>query len=652
MLKINNNQLFAQTNNLIKNLNLNNFSTTINSFKQEEKKIKKENVSKTSEEEKKMFCFQCEQTFGGTGCTISGICGKTPNVAALQDAVYYQTKVASYVMLPILKDAKLLSENVELVEKTKNLILNSIYGTLTNVNFDSKRFVDWISDISKCIEELQKISNVGIEKINFFKGIAEENSLLNKGKEIGIISRINSLVKNNNTPLEDARVIVHLQELLSYGIKGFVAYYTEALMNNNFESQKRNLEIENFLFESLAGIVDEKNNDYWNVDGLVGKCLECGKANFLASQELDTSNNLKYGHPEPSQVKISKPEKGKCILVTGHNLKDLKRILERAEEEKDIFVYTHGEMLPASGYPGLKKFKSFKGHFGGAWQKQKQEFKFFPGPIVITTNCVMPPTNDYKDRIFTTNVTGLPNAKHIDLFKDEDLEKLFAYAKKCEGFNKKNIKNLANNLKLELTKKEKKTGKIINVGFGHHNVLEKFGGPIIQAIKDGDIKHFFLIGGCDGTEKSRSVFTDYAINTPKDTIILGIGCGKYRYNYLDLGEIKAKTGAIFPRVLDVGQCNDSYGAIKIALGLKEAFGLKDVNELPLTLIVSWFEQKAVAVLLTLLYLGIKNVRLGPNLPAFIPPSVLQVLVEKFNIIPINDKTDVKKDLQNILKKKE
>jgi len=505
-----------------------------------------------------MFCYQCEQTAKGAGCTAFGVCGKNPETAGLQDAIMDNLRVLGFY-----------AENVPLDKKINIAVLEGLFTTVTNVNFDPQR--------------LEKINNDLIELINMVK--TEEEPEISAGLATSITARKEMLGED----------IVSLQEILTYGIKGAAAYADHARILGH-----ENEDVYRFFLKSLS-LLSRKTAA---AEELLAACLECGEINLKVMELLDAANTGAYGHPEPTQARIT-PVKGKAVLVSGHDLKDLEELLKQTEAT-GINVYTHGEMLPCLAYPGLKKHKHLIGNYGGAWQDQKKEFAEFPGAILMTTNCIQDPTG-YSDRIFTSGLVAWPGVKHIP---DRNFKPVIDAALKEEGF------------------KEDGEEKYINVGFGHNAVLG-VADKVIDAVKAGQIKHFFLVGGCDGAKTGRNYYTELAQKVPQDCVILTLACGKYRFNKLDFGDI----GGI-PRLLDVGQCNDAYSAIKIAVALAEVFNT-DVNSLPLSMVLSWYEQKAVAILLTLLHLGIKNIRLGPSLPAFITPNVLGVLVEKYNIAPIS-----------------
>jgi hydroxylamine reductase len=540
-----------------------------------------------------MFCYQCEQT-AGNACTKYGVCGKSPEVAALQDLLIYITKGVSYVAIEGKKHG-VISQSLS------RFIAEAIFSTLTNVNFDADRFVNLINDAVERREKLKtKIAlaggPVGYDEnaANIIPATSTED-MIKQGAEVGI------MMNPNLNP--DIR---SLQELLVYGLKGVAAYVDHAAILGQEDET-----VYEFIYEALAATLDPNKS----ADEMVGLVLKCGEVNLRAMELLDAGNTGKFGHPEPTSVPLV-PKAGKAILVSGHDLQDLDMILKQTEC-KGINVYTHGEMLPTHGYPGLKKYEHFYGHYGTAWQNQHREFARFPGAIVMTTNCMQKPTESYMENIFTTGLVGWPGVQHI---ADKDFNPAIDKALEMSGFS------------------ETEEGKSVMVGFAR-NAIMGVAGAVIDAVKNKDIRHFFLVGGCDGAKPGRNYYTEFVQKTPKDTIVLTLACGKFRFFDQDLGDI----GGI-PRLLDIGQCNDAYSAIQIALALANAFEV-GVNDLPLSMILSWYEQKAVVILLTLLHLGIKNIRVGPSLPDFITPNILNVLVENFNIMPV---TTPDEDLKTIL----
>ena len=518
-----------------------------------------------------MFCYQCEQTAKCEGCTIQGVCGKQGSSADLQDEIVAKVKELAFY-------ANNLRQKEYVNKKADLAMIEGLFTTVTNVNFDDERLKKVKENIQFYINELKLLVNLEYSPLP--TSVVERKALL--GEDIH-----------------------SLHEIIVYGLKGAAAYYDHAKILG-YEDDK--------IITDFWNVLDFLNNTKATADELLAKALKTGEINFKVMQLLDEANTSTYGHPEPTQVRIT-PIKGKAILVSGHDLKDLEELLKQTEG-KGINVYTHGEMLPCNAYPGLKKYEHLIGNYGGAWQDQQKEFKEFPGSILMTTNCIQNP-KEYSDRIFTTGLVAWPNVKHVHR---SDFSSLIEAALKEEGF------------------KEDGEEKYITIGFGRNSVIS-VAPTVINAVKAGLIRHFFLIGGCDGAKSGRNYYTEFSQKVPKDCVILTLACGKYRFNKLDFGDI----GGI-PRLLDVGQCNDAYSAIKIALALADAFEC-DVNSLPLSMILSWYEQKAVAILLTLLYLGIKNIRLGPSLPAFISSNVLNILVEKYNIKPISTPDD---DLREIL----
>ncbi len=546
-----------------------------------------------------MFCFQCEQTSKGTGCTVQGVCGKEGVTATLQDLLIYSLKGLSMY-------AHRLRQMGTSDHSINVFTLEGLFTTVTNVNFDSSR----IERILKLSYELKEKARKLYEEACLKAGKKAETlngpalwipadtieGLTAQGSEIGIEKR----------RAASGPDITGLEELLTYGLKGMAAYADHAqILGQEDES------VYAFFHEALYFLAKESRT----VDELVTMCMRCGEMNLKVMELLDKANTEAYGHPVPTQVRVE-PEKGKAIVISGHDLKDLEALLKQTEG-KGINVYTHGEMLPAHAYPALKKYPHLVGNYGSAWQNQREEFSAFPGAILMTTNCIQKPKDSYKDRIFTTGLVAWPGVVHI---ADKNFAPVIEAALKAEGFA------------------EDGPDRSITVGFGRNAVMG-VAGTVIDAVKSGAIRHFFLIGGCDGAKPGRNYYTTFAESLPKDTVILTLACGKYRFNKMDFGTI----GGI-PRLLDVGQCNDAYSAIQIAVALSKAFNC-GVNDLPLSLIISWYEQKAVAILLTLLHLGLRNIRLGPSLPAFISPAVLNVLVEKFNIMP---STTAEDDIKAIL----
>jgi hydroxylamine reductase len=547
-----------------------------------------------------MFCYQCEQTAKGTGCTISGACGKDPDVASLQDVVVHGLKgIGQYAH----RARKLGAKDADLDQ----FVIDQLFTTITNVNFDAVRIGGIIKELAdnlvKAENLYKKACEAAGEAPENFDGPAkvdyalELSDLISLGEKVGIEKRNNELGVD----------VTGLQELLMYGMKGSAAYACHATVLG-----KESDEVYAAFHEYLDFFCTEAA---MSVDELVKRNLAWGGVNLKVMGLLDDANTSKYGHPVPTAVRVH-PVKGKAILVSGHDLHDLEELLKQTEG-KGINIYTHSEMLPCHGYPELKKYKHLVGNYGGAWQDQRKEFDEFPGAILMTTNCIQKPKPSYMDRIFTCGLVAWPGVKHVE---SKDFSPVIEAALKEEGFQ------------------EDGPDKTITVGFGHNAVMG-VAPTVIDAVKNGAIKHFFLIGGCDGAKPGRNYYTDFAEKVPQDCVILTLACGKYRFNKLEFGDI----GGI-PRLLDIGQCNDAYSAIQIAVALAEAFDT-DVNGLPLSMILSWFEQKAVCILLTLLHLGVKNIKLGPSLPAFVSPTVLGVLVENFNIAPIKTADE---DLKEIL----
>jgi hydroxylamine reductase len=531
-----------------------------------------------------MFCYQCEQTAKGEGCTKIGVCGKQPEVAALQDLLVYALKGLSlYAVEGRKKGVNDHEVNVFTVEAG--------FSTLTNVNFDPSRFKSLIERSVQLREGLKAKVKAAGGKVDFpegpatFKPEATLEGLVKQGESVGL--------KSDATINPD---ILALQHTTLFGIKGVCAYADHAHILG-----KEDDKVYAFVHEGLAAML----NKNLTLNDWVGLALKCGEINLRAMELLDAGNTETYGHPVPTKVPLG-VKKGKAILVSGHDLKDMEAILKQTEG-KGITVYTHGEMLPTHAYPKLKKYSHFYGHFGTAWQNQLKEFGQFPGAILMTTNCIQKPQGSYQNNIFTTGLVGWPGVKHI---ASKDFTPVIQKALELPGFA------------------QDSNGKSVMCGFGRNTVMS-VADKVIAAVKSGAIKHFFLVAGCDGAKPGRNYYTQFVEQVPKDSVILTLACGKFRFFDKDLGDI----GGI-PRLLDVGQCNDAYSAIQIAVALSKAFGV-GVNELPLSMILSWYEQKACAILLTLLYLGIKNIRLGPSLPAFITPNVLDVLVKTFNIMPIS-----------------
>lgn len=534
-----------------------------------------------------MFCRQCEQT--ANPCTKLGVCGKQPDTAYLQDLLTYSLQGLATYAKEALKEGKIDS-------KVNKLTVEALFATLTNVNFDSDAIKNFIYEAVKLREELkQKGLKVQETDVCKFQPADNLQELIKQGEEA------NQKIFHSSSN-EDVQ---SLKEITLYSLRGIAAYTDHAAILGQ-EDEK----VYAFIYEALDAMQRDGDLNFW-----LNMVLRAGETNLRAMELLDAANTGRYGHPVPTPVPLGH-KKGKAIVVSGHDLRDLELLLQQTEG-KGIYVYTHGEMLPCHGYPELKKYKHFYGHYGTAWQNQQREFAQFPGAILMTTNCIIKPQEAYKDRIFTTGVVGWPGVKHI---KDKDFTPVIEKALELPGFT------------------EDKEDKTVMVGFARNAVLS-VADKVIELVKAGKIRHFFLVGGCDGAKPGRSYYTEFVEKTPKDTVVLTLACGKFRFFDKELGSIDG-----IPRLLDVGQCNDAYSAIQIALALSKAFNL-GVNELPLSLILSWFEQKAVAILTTLLYLGIKNIRLGPTLPAFVSPNVLKVLVDNFGIKPIKT---AEEDLREIL----
>ena len=544
--------------------------------------------------ESKMFCFQCQETAGCSGCTKFGVCGKSPDLARMQDLLIYTTKGLSEITSRLRKEGKEVSKDVN------HLITINLFTTITNANFDDEVFYKRVRETLSTKEELlSKLENKENLSDAALWNKTSNSDMDEKSTKVGVLS----------TKDEDIR---SLRELIIYGIKGMSAYMKHANALG-YDSE----DIHRFMQETLAKTLD----DNLTIDELISLTLETGKVGVDGMALLDTANTKTYGHPEITKVNIG-VRNNPGILVSGHDLKDLELLLKQTEGT-GVDVYTHSEMLPAHYYPAFKKYSHFAGNYGNAWWKQKEEFESFNGPILMTTNCIVTPKDSYKDRIYTTGASGFVGVKHIKGISEDnkDFSQIIEQAKKCAPPT------------------EIETGEIIG-GFAHNQVLTLLD-SVVEAVKSGDIKKFFVMAGCDGRAKSRNYYTDFALGLPKDTVILTAGCAKYKYNKLDLGDING-----IPRVLDAGQCNDSYSLALIALKLKEVFGLEDINELPIAFNIAWYEQKAVIVLLSLLYLGFKDIHLGPTLPAFLSPNVIKVLVERFGIGGI---TNVEDDLKMFIK---
>ena len=535
--------------------------------------------------ENKMFCYQCQETAGCKGCTMVGVCGKKPDVAAMQDLLVYVSKGISAVTTALRKEGKSVSAGIN------HLITLNLFTTITNANFDKESIEARIHATLDAKKELltQLNSTANLPEAALWDGSGDWEE---KAKTVGVLS----------TEQEDVR---SLRELITYGLKGLSAYskHANVLLQDDEE-------VDAFLQRALAATLD----DTLSVDDLVALTLETGKYGVSGMALLDKANTTAYGNPEITKVNIG-VGKNPGILISGHDLRDLEMLLEQTQGT-GVDVYTHSEMLPAHYYPAFKKYPNFVGNYGNAWWKQKEEFESFNGPILMTTNCIVPPKDSYKDRLYTTGAAGYPGCKHIpgEIGEQKDFSGLIEQAKKCAAPT------------------EIETGEIIG-GFAHAQVFA-LADKVVEAVKSGAIRKFVVMGGCDGRAKSRDYYTEFAKALPKDAVILTAGCAKYKYNKLPLGDI----GGI-PRVLDAGQCNDSYSLAVIALKLKEILGLDDINDLPIVYNIAWYEQKAVIVLLALLYLGVKNIHLGPTLPAFLSPNVAKVLVENFGIAGIGTVED-------------
>jgi len=546
----------------------------------------------------RMFCYQCQEALKNTGCTTIGVCGKTADVANLQDLLIFTLKGISFLNLK----AREVGVNKE---KTDRFLIEGLFSTITNVNFDRNFFLRKIKEAVALRDEIKEdLRNKGV-RVDEYENIDAISWTYGTDADIEAISQE---VEVLSTEDEDIR---SLRELITYGVKGMAAYAYHA-----YQLGYKDDNIFKFMEKALAKVLD----DSLTVDDYVALAIETGKYGVDTMALLDKANTSTYGHPEITKVNIG-VRNNPGILVSGHDLKDLEQLLEQTAGT-GVDVYTHGEMLPAHYYPAFKKYPHFVGNYGNAWWQQDKEFELFNGPILMTTNCLIPPKDSYKDRVYTTGVVGFEGVKYIPEGPDgkKDFSEIIEHAKRCKP-------------PVEIER-----GEIIG-GFAHNQVLQ-LADKIVEAVKTGAIKRFFVMAGCDGRMKSRTYYTEFAKALPKDTVILTAGCAKYRYNKLNLGDINGS-----PRVLDAGQCNDSYSLAVIAMKLKEVFGLNDINELPISYNIAWYEQKAVIVLLALLYLGVKNIHLGPTLPAFLSPNVTKVLVEKFGIGGI---TNVEDDLKMFL----
>lgn len=563
-------------------------------------------------EEEQMFCFQCEQTRLRKGCTTVGVCGKTSQVAELQDLLVHIVKGIGIYS----HHAKLMGYKVPF--EIYDFTFSALFSTLTNVNFDENRFTTYIQQALKHRDHLKKSYEDECKK----KGVTPKKFTQTEATWIPVTGVTTELLEIEGKKfgvkrdLPDYGADVHgVRQMIIYGLKGMSTYARHARLLGEWDDS-----IGEFTHEVLEFLVNGDQTERHDLGVNLNWALKVGENNLKGMALLDKGHCQRFGKPVPTQVSTT-PLPGKAILVTGHDMNDLEMIL-KATVDKDINVYTHGEMLPAHGYPKLKQFKNLAGHYGGAWQMQKFEFPHFPGPIVVTTNCIIEPLKSYKDRLYTLNETGWPGCKHVHL--PDDADKLVEAARKEIGYREEDCKQQDN--------------KILTVGFGHDAVVSN-AGKVLEAVTNGELKRVFVIGGCDGSENKRSYFTNLADALPSETLILTMGCAKYRFNRHEFGTL-GSTG--LPRLLDVGQCNDSYGAIVIAKTLADALKT-DINSLPISYAISWFEQKAVAVLLTMLHLGIKNIHLGPVLPAFITPNVLEILVQKYNIMP----TDVRHPAEDL-----
>lgn len=536
-----------------------------------------------------MFCYQCEQTVGGAGCTAVGVCGKHPDVAALQDLMVHQLKGIGY-----LAHKARLSGKID--DEVNRYTVEALFSTITNVDFDPDRLMHWINKGESVRQKL--LTMVPVKE----RADAPEAVLFAAGKTAAdCLTQAGELTILNFHPDPDIRSLMHL---LLYGLKGLAAYADHAYILG-----KKDDAVFGYMHKALSRL----NDPAQTIDDLIPLVIECGTVNIRCMQLLDEGHTSRFGHPKPAQVSTGR-KNGPAIVISGHDLLDLEELL-RQTDGKGVNVYTHGEMLPAHGYPGLRKFKHLAGHFGTAWQNQQKEFDNVPAAFVFTTNCIQKPRDSYKDRVFTCNLVGWPGVTPI---KNRDFSPVIRKAKELGGF-------------------EETAGGIMPTGFARNAVLSN-AGAIVDAVKSGAIKRFFVIGGCDGAKPGRNYYTEIAQSVPKDCVIITLACGKFRFNTHDFGSI----GGI-PRLLDAGQCNDAYSAVVIAQALAQAFKCS-INELPLSFVLSWYEQKAVVVLLSLLSLGIKGIRLGPSLPAFVSKNVLAFLVKTFDIKPI---TTPAEDLRTI-----
>lgn len=540
-------------------------------------------MEKTIEKKEEMFCYQCQETAKNIACTKRGVCGKTSDVANIEDLLVWVTKGLGEILTRMRKENKDVSN-------LHSYVNNNLFTTITNANF---HYEDLLEKVKETIDLNQKLIEGLDDKENLSKAALynekDDDELKLKSQIIGVL----------NTLDDDKR---SLRELITYGLKGMAAYNRHANVLGKFDEN-----VDEFMENTLAKLMD----DSLSVEELIDLTLQTGSNGAAAMALLDSANTSAYGNPEISEVNIG-VRNNPAILISGHDLKDMEMLLEQTQNT-GVDVYTHSEMLPANYYPAFKKYDNFVGNYGNSWWLQDKEFESFNGPILMTTNCITPPKDSYKDRVFTTGVAAYPGMKHIvaDENGHKDFSEIIELAKKCES------------------PKEIENGKIVG-GFAHNQVLA-LADKVVEAVKNGDIQQFVVMAGCDGRQKGRNYYEDFAKALPDDTIILTAGCAKYRYNKLNLGDING-----IPRVLDAGQCNDSYSLVVIAQALQKAFGLDDINDLPISYNIAWYEQKAVIVLLALLSLGVKNIHLGPTLPAFLSPNVANVLVENFGIAPIGE----------------
>ncbi|EGS34402.1 hydroxylamine reductase [Finegoldia magna SY403409CC001050417] len=540
-------------------------------------------MEKTIEKNQEMFCYQCQETAKNIACTKKGVCGKTSDVANIEDLLVWVTKGLGEIL------TRMRKENKD-IKNLHSFVNNNLFTTITNANF---HYEDLLEKVKETIDLNQKLIEGLDDKENLSKAALynekDDDELKLKSQIIGVL----------NTLDDDKR---SLRELITYGLKGMAAYNRHANVLGNFDDN-----VDEFMESTLEKLMD----DSLSVEDLIALTLETGSNGAAAMALLDSANTSAYGNPEISEVNIG-VRNNPAILISGHDLKDMEMLLEQTQNT-GVDVYTHSEMLPANYYPAFKKYDNFVGNYGNSWWLQDKEFESFNGPILMTTNCIIPPKDSYKDRVFTTGVAAYPGMKHIaaDENGHKDFSEIIELAKKCES------------------PKEIEHGKIVG-GFAHNQVLA-LADKVVEAVKNGDIQQFVVMAGCDGRQRGRNYYEDFAKALPEDTIILTAGCAKYRYNKLNLGDING-----IPRVLDAGQCNDSYSLVVIAQALQKAFGLDDINDLPISYNIAWYEQKAVIVLLALLSLGVKNIHLGPTLPAFLSPNVANVLVENFGIAPIGE----------------